>query len=153
GVVEVANPDGSDTFIESETPYFRYDQALSPGQVSLPSNWQFNVPTSVTEFTFSVAVAARAADEEGIEPGLHFAARTISAGGAHSCGLTLKGDAYCWGNGSSGRLGYGAITHSPTPVRVEAAPDMKFVAISAGDSHTCAVATTGDAYCWGNGSS
>src|SRR5690606_17744511 len=73
------------------------------------------------------------------------------AGGGHTCAIATTGDAYCWGNGSSGQLGNGGNTNANTPVRVEAAPDMKFVAIDAGTFHTCAVATTGDAYCWGLG--
>ena len=76
--------------------------------------------------------------------GLKF--RTISAGGAHACGLTTAGAAYCWGSNDVGELGVGdqSIRSTPTPVL----GNLKFTTITAGDFHTCA--TTADAtYCWG----
>lgn len=98
GEVMVANADGVETFVGSDSPYFQYDQALSPGKVSLPRSWQFSVPSTIVKFTFMVGVAAETADEEGVEPGLRFNARTISAAGINSSGLTLSGAAYCWGS-------------------------------------------------------
>lgn len=149
GAVSVANEDGQDTFIGSNSPYFKYAQVLTPGKVSLPRTWTFNVPSTVTTFTFKVYVAAKAADEAGIEPGLHFAARTISAGESHSCGLTLAGTAYCWGTGDFGRLGNGGFDAVNTPDSVHAPAGTKFVSISAGGNYTCGLASTGTAYCWG----
>ena len=35
-----------------------------------------------------------------------------------TCGVTVDGPAYCWGSGSSGRLGNGLTTGESTPVRV-----------------------------------
>jgi alpha-tubulin suppressor-like RCC1 family protein len=43
---------------------------------------------------------------------------SISAGSAHTCGLTLSGDIWCWGRGSEGQLGNGAGMTSMAPVRV-----------------------------------
>lgn len=133
GVVSVANEDGHDTFIGSNSPYFKYAQVLTPGKVSLPRTWKFNVPSTVTTFTFKVYVAAEAANEAGIEPGLHFAARTISASAYHSCGLTIAGTAYCWGDGRYGRLGNGGTDTLTTPGSVHAPAGVKFVSISTGD--------------------
>jgi Regulator of chromosome condensation (RCC1) repeat len=91
-----------------------------------------------------------------------FVLTTISAGETHACGLTPQGEAYCWGNNFYGKLGNGdgLYTPSPIPVKVAAADtdgdglrdtELRFSAISAGVSHTCALtAATGDAYCWGD---
>lgn len=48
--------------------------------------------------------------------GLKF--RSISAGFAHVCAVTLDGHPYCWGQARSGQLGTGDLSDSPRPVRV-----------------------------------
>jgi alpha-tubulin suppressor-like RCC1 family protein len=52
--------------------------------------------------------------------GLKFA--TLSAGGAHTCGMTLIGEAYCWGANGLGQLGNGTLEDSELPVRVAGQP-------------------------------
>lgn len=73
----------------------------------------------------------------------------IDAGGLHTCGVTSGGDAYCWGENGPGALGDGTNTTSNTPMAVAAEPDLEFASISAGNVHTCALTTAGNAYCWG----
>ena len=58
----------------------------------------------------------------------------VTAGRAHSCGLTSGGVAYCWGN------------RSPIPIAVTGPT---FVRITAGTHHTCGLTALGAAYCWG----
>ena len=41
-----------------------------------------------------------------------------SAGGAHTCGATTTGDAYCWGFNGNGQVGDGTTTNRLTPARV-----------------------------------
>jgi alpha-tubulin suppressor-like RCC1 family protein len=50
--------------------------------------------------------------------GLRFSA--VSAGGAHSCGVTTGNAGYCWGQDSAGELGDGSQTTTSTPVAVAA---------------------------------
>jgi alpha-tubulin suppressor-like RCC1 family protein len=71
----------------------------------------------------------------------------VSAGQAHTCGLTLDGRLYCWGSNAFGQLGDGTITHRLKPVAVAGA--LRFRQVSAGSWHTCGVTTDYRAYCWG----
>jgi len=77
--------------------------------------------------------------------GLTFTA--ISAGGAHSLGITSAGVAYGWGFNGNGRLGDGTETQRLTPVQV--CGGLTFTAISAGAAHSLGITSTGVAYAWG----
>lgn len=81
--------------------------------------------------------------------GLIFA--SISAGRAHSCGITTADQGYCWGGDMTGALGNGwspeGLVGAPGPV----AGEHQFSWLDAGRSHTCGVTTSGQAYCWGQG--
>ena len=71
----------------------------------------------------------------------------VSAGGTHSCGVTMERDAYCWGVNAGGRLGDGTTMNRLAPVAVTGGLDLLWV--SAGGVHTCGVTTGGEARCWG----
>lgn len=77
---------------------------------------------------------------------------SIDAGAHHVCATTSDGDAYCWGSDNHGRLGNGdaldGVQYAPS--RVAAPADVDFVQIAAGATHSCAVTSTGDIYCWGD---
>lgn len=78
--------------------------------------------------------------------------KAIAAGTYHTCGITTSGAAYCWGYNGSGQLGsFTALPNSSVPVPV--AGGLSFVSIVAGDTHTCALTTAGQAYCWGSNDS
>jgi alpha-tubulin suppressor-like RCC1 family protein len=87
----------------------------------------------------------------------------VTAGGEHACGIELAanghGDAWCWGNNTSGQLG-GTGPSISVPVQVSGPRVYK--QISAGRDHTCAlsrytratnvagaVATNALIQCWG----
>jgi alpha-tubulin suppressor-like RCC1 family protein len=81
--------------------------------------------------------------------GLRFS--SIRADGIHTCGLTVDGDAWCWGNHKNfGQLGTGDIDLRDRPAPVRVAGNFKFVSISAGIP-SCGITPDGRAYCWGGG--
>lgn len=89
-------------------------------------------------------------------PGL---ATQIVASGAYSCALLANGTVHCWGLGNFGVLGYGntdSIGWSSStaldmygPVNVGGTVKQ----LAAGAVHICALLTSGDVRCWGNGAS
>jgi Fibronectin type III domain/Regulator of chromosome condensation (RCC1) repeat len=77
----------------------------------------------------------------------------ITAGTAYGCVLGSTGAAYCWGLASSGQLGDNSTSQTSTAVAVYTSGVLSGVAlaqINAGATHTCALDTTGAAYCWGD---
>jgi alpha-tubulin suppressor-like RCC1 family protein len=94
-----------------------------------------------------------AVEPESVATALRFS--RITAGASHVCALTLDGAAYCWGNNYRGYLGNGAdgrtggVGGATTPVPVSGGH--RFTTIAAGAYHTCAIATSGDVWCWGAG--
>jgi alpha-tubulin suppressor-like RCC1 family protein len=81
----------------------------------------------------------------GIALDLEFA--QISAGIAHSCGVTRSGDAYCWGSDDRGQLGDATTTSRNAPVRV--AGNLSFQLVRTGVAHTCGLTASGEIACWG----
>ena len=82
--------------------------------------------------------------------------KQISAGSSHTCAIASDDKAYCWGAGSSGQLGNGTTSMTKVPVAVNTTGVLAgktIKQISAGSSHTCAIASDDKAYCWGSNSS
>lgn len=77
---------------------------------------------------------------------------TLAGGNSHTCGLTAQGSAYCWGSNTYGQLGDGSTTQRASPVPVLMPAGVAFSAVSSGRYHTCALATSGEGYCWGQNS-
>ena len=74
----------------------------------------------------------------------------VSSGGYHTCGLTLDGVAYCWGDNTAWQLGTGGDKSTRvTPTLV--AGGLHFAGLGAGGFQTCALTAAGAAYCWGGG--
>ena len=78
-------------------------------------------------------------------------ATTIAAGYTHACTIR-NSKAYCWGNNTYGELGNNSTASSNVPVAVYTGgvlSGLTLTQITAGNGFTCALASTGAAYCWG----
>ena len=93
------------------------------------------------------AVAAACSEGTGPRPGSW---TSLTAGIAHTCGLTSGGAAYWWGHNVSGQLGDGSTTNRTRPAAVVGG--ITFASLTAGNAYTCGVTSGGAAYCWGDNS-
>jgi alpha-tubulin suppressor-like RCC1 family protein len=79
---------------------------------------------------------------------------SISSGDSNTCAIASDNLAYCWGDDASGQLGNGATSgNQVSPVAVDTSGVLSgktIVSISTGYSHTCAIASDNQAYCWGS---
>lgn len=80
----------------------------------------------------------------------------ITAGSGVTCAVIETGDVMCWGRNDRGQLGHGTTANvgdDETPATVGAVDlgGHRAIAISAGQSHVCAVLETGSVHCWGAG--
>ena len=94
-----------------------------------------------------------------VESALRFT--RLVAGEGHTCGLTLTGEAWCWGNNYVGQLGSDSaggncvdpankdlvLPCSAAPLQVQG--KLLFSALTAGAYHTCGLTVNGAVYCWG----
>lgn len=73
----------------------------------------------------------------------------VSAGNNHTCVLSARRGAYCWGADTAGQVGSDSTGRDrlrPGPV----VGGLSFTSVSAGWRHTCALTPAGAAYCWGD---
>jgi alpha-tubulin suppressor-like RCC1 family protein len=77
-------------------------------------------------------------------------ATAITAGASHTCALLQGGVALCWGYNNRGQLGNGSTGTSRIPVAVAMGTADAAVAVSAGNTHTCALLVNGAVRCWGS---
>jgi alpha-tubulin suppressor-like RCC1 family protein len=73
----------------------------------------------------------------------------VSAGNAHTCGVTTGGAGFCWGDNSGGQLGAG-LTGGQSTVPAAVVGGLSFTTIVAGYTQTCGIAVGGAAFCWGD---
>jgi alpha-tubulin suppressor-like RCC1 family protein len=75
---------------------------------------------------------------------------SVSAGYAHSLGITGKGIAWSWGESAAGELGDGTVSDRSSPVSVVGG-FTNWCQVSAGCEHSLAVRQNGSAWAWGRG--
>jgi hypothetical protein len=116
GPITITNADGiNGTFTATNQTYYKYsgsqlgaDNILSPNETSQSKSWAFNVPNTVTTFTFAVYVNAALPAEQGyitvspssasvIEAGTQALTATVKT----AVGNTLAGQTVTWGTGNS----------------------------------------------------
>jgi len=78
--------------------------------------------------------------------------RSLWMGPYHACALLEKGGARCWGHNDGGQLGDGTSEKRAAPVAPVGVPELSQFAISQSstDPHTCALARSGEVWCWGS---
>ena len=92
-----------------------------------------------------------------IDFGTDRTATMIATGASHSCALLDNSTVKCWGLGTNGRLGYGAVTSlgrtsgqmGNSLSAVSLGTSRTAVAITAGSAHTCALLDNATIKCWG----
>jgi alpha-tubulin suppressor-like RCC1 family protein len=97
----------------------------------------------------AVFLKVGAACSESNGPSSTLRPASLALGQGHVCQISA-GSTSCWGAGSIGQLGIGALPADTTPSALDGIP--AFVSIAAGQSHTCAVDADGAAWCWGSNS-
>lgn len=80
--------------------------------------------------------------------GLSSGVAIISTGYSHTCALTTTGGVKCWGENRFSQIGDNSTIQRNAPVDVFGL-DSGVASIDVGQSHTCAVTTTGAVKCWG----
>lgn len=78
--------------------------------------------------------------------------KKVVAGYDHTCGLSTAGALYCWGDNADGQVGDGTDFPTRPPVIV-AGLASGVLDVVTGGNHSCAITSTGVAYCWGRNSS
>jgi alpha-tubulin suppressor-like RCC1 family protein len=84
----------------------------------------------------------------GDASGLTSGVAAVDVGSEHTCAVATTGGLKCWGDNGHGQLGDGTTTRNAIALDVI---DLTsgIAAVSAGDSHTCGLTTTGGLKCWG----
>src|SRR2546426_2565414 len=125
---------------------------------SVPSVLSISGPGTVSALAPGTSVLTATMDQLVAQATItvvpHFTHLAVGAG--HACGITGRGELYCWGTSIRGELGpapgiqscreVAGAPCSTVPIR---SSSLRPVEIVAGDMHTCALAADGTAYCWG----
>ncbi len=75
---------------------------------------------------------------------------SIHGGFDHTCAIQVAGTLRCWGANSQGQLGRGTTGGGPFNTPQTVSLGFSYTQASGGTFFTCAVRSTGAAYCWGD---
>lgn len=75
----------------------------------------------------------------------------LSCGFEHAAMVTIEGEVFTWGYGSSGALGHGDLRSYPEPTRLRALSGKGIAYIDCGGYHTAALSESGRLWTWGRG--
>lgn len=108
--------------------------------------------------TVLVGAACDQPSDEGPPPPAPIVLPAVAAGYYATCGLAADSTAYCWGSGRDGQLGGvpteecsffpGEAPCASAPVPVTTTE--RFIGLTAGGMHFCALTASGTAFCWGS---
>ena len=141
-------------------PRFNPATAVDSLNTLRPWCWGANGSGQLGNRTFSIdSTIPRGIDMTGLTQ--VWDTTSLVAGVAHTCALTREatagagGAAFCWGANGYGQLGAGsAAVRSSAPMAVTLPTGVTgFTKLFAGEYHTCGIANTGVAYCWGRNTS
>jgi hypothetical protein len=77
-------------------------------------------------------------------------AKTVAAGGSHTCVVLQTNRISCWGYNANGEIGLGTTNDQLTPSAPLSLPNNEpAMAVSTGYGHTCALLAGDDVTCWG----
>jgi len=78
--------------------------------------------------------------------------KEIACGASHCLAISYYDVIYSWGCGISGRLGHGNEEHYNMPKAINSLPpNLKFIKLSAGDTHSAGITKDLELYTWGDG--
>lgn len=135
------------------SPQAPYTWNLGETVVSVAAGMSASCALTASGRVFCAAIGFNGGSMTPVEKVGASGARQIVVGSGHMCVLAADRSVWCWGNGSVGQLGNGAVGGSSQPVQVQSAAIGaalgNVAALAAGDSHTCAVLGDGGVACWG----
>jgi len=82
--------------------------------------------------------------------GLASGVAAVSAGGSHTCALTVRGGVKCWGDDSTGQLGDGTARPGRFSTAYLTRLTSRARTISAQYGHACVITRQGRVKCWGD---
>ena len=101
----------------------------------------------------STTISALVADQRGaaeIRVQRPFLARTVVVGPRTACALDMAGQAWCFGDNSTGQLGLGNTGSPRSTLTSPVLGGHAFSTISVGDDAVCSLDAGGKAWCWGS---
>jgi alpha-tubulin suppressor-like RCC1 family protein len=136
------------------TPVFPGDGVFTTSNAAVATVPDNSVIRAITPGRTSLVVTVEGSSDSAsilVTGAAAIAARRVSVGGQHACLEGAGGGVRCWGSSWYGETGDGTVrplTATLSPVRVRAGEALSLV--SAGTTHSCALAPDHRVMCWGH---